>query len=204
MNKKDQIFLIHGGMTFRNRPDYLAFLKNRPISIEKKLSWSAEWLDKKLGQEYDIIRPRMPLQDYAHYEDWLIHFERFIPLLKNNIILIGSSLGGIFLAKYLSENNFPKRIRGVFLVGPPFDDTLEGEDLTGGFKLKADLSRLEKSTKNLYLLFSEGDDVVPVAHAEKYQAKLPSAQVIIYKNKGGHFRVAEFTELVKIIRDIKS
>ncbi len=204
MKSKNQIFIIQGGMTFKNRKDYLDFLKNREVSTERKVSWIGEWLDKKLGKDYEIITPRMPLQDYAKYEEWKIHFERFIPHLRNGIILIGSSLGGIFLAKYLSEHKFPKKIKGVFLVCPPFDNTLEGEDLVGGFCLKPDLSLLEQNTKNLYLLFSEDDDVVPVSHAEKYRAKLKQANIVIYKSKNGHFKIAEFPEIVKMIKGLKS
>lgn len=190
-------------MTFKNKKDYLSFLKNRQVSTEKKVSWSAEWLDKKLGKEYEIIRPRMPLPDNAKYEEWRIHFERFVPLLRRDVILIGSSLGGIFLAKYLSEHKFPKKIQGVFLVCPPFDNTVKGEDLVGGFKLKTDISLLEKNTKNLYLLFSEDDDVVPVSHAEKFRKKLKNANIIIYRSKNGHFKIAEFPEIVKMIKDLK-
>ncbi|MEX2013965.1 MAG: alpha/beta fold hydrolase [Parcubacteria group bacterium] len=203
MKKKDQILIIHGGMTFKNKKDYLSFLKSRLVSTEKKISWSAEWLDRKLGKGYEIIRPRMPLQDDAKYEEWKIHFERFIPLLKNGVVLVGFSLGGIFLAKYLSEHKFPKKIKGVFLICPPFDNTVKGEDLVGGFKLKADISLLEKNTKNLYLLFSEDDDLVPVSHAEKYRRKLENAIVVIYKSKNGHFKITEFPEIVKIIKGLK-
>src|SRR3989344_4173979 len=107
---KTKIFLIHGGETFKNRKDYLHFLKTRKISIKEKISWSSDYLKKKLGKNFEVIKPRMPLQDNARYDDWKIHFERYLPKLKNHIILIGSSLGGIFLAKYLSENKFPKKI----------------------------------------------------------------------------------------------
>ena len=203
MKNRDQIFIIHGGMTFKSKKDYLSFLKDRKVSVEKKVSWSTEWLDKRLGKEYEIIRPRMPLQDDAKYKEWKIHFERFIPFLKNNVVLVGSSLGGTFLAKYLSEHKFPKKIKGVFLICAPFDNTVVGEDLVGGFTLKADLSQLEKSTKNLYLLFSEDDDIVPVSHAEKYRRKLNGANIVIYKNKNGHFKIAEFPEIVKMIKNLK-
>lgn len=199
MKRKDQILLIHGGMTFKNRKDYLSFLKRRSVSAKKKITWSADYLDKKLGAHYEIIRPRMPLQDNAKYEDWKIHFERFIPLLRNGVILIGNSLGAIFLAKYLSEHRFQKKIRAVFLVGAPFDDTLTGEDLAGGFHLKSDLSLLEQNTKNLYIMFSKTDDVIPVSHAEKYRAKCKTAHIVIYKNKNGHFQIATFPEIVKFI-----
>ena len=76
MKKKTQVFMIHGGMTFKNKADYLRFLKTRPISIEKKIRWGDDYLDKELGKSFEIIRPRMPLQDNAKYDDWKIYFER--------------------------------------------------------------------------------------------------------------------------------
>ena len=196
--------MVHGGMTFKNKKDYLRFLKTRQISIEKKIRWGEDYLDKTLGKNFEIIRPRMPLQDDAKYTDWKIYFERHIPYLRNNVILIGSSLGGIFLAKYLSEHKFPKKILSTYLVCPPFDDTCFEEDLVGGFKLKSDLSLLENNSKNLTLLFSRDDDAVPVSHAEKYRRRLKNAKIIVYKSKNGHFKISKFPEIVKMIRnDIK-
>jgi len=201
---KTQIFLIHGGDTFKSRKDYLKFLKIRKISIKEKIRWSGDYLKKKLGGNFEIIKPRMPLQDNARYDDWKIHFERYFPKLRNNIILIGSSLGGIFLAKYLSENKFPKKILSVYLVCPPFDNTLPGEDLAGGFKLKSDLSMIKKNSKNLNLLFSKKDKVVPVSHAKKYAKKLKNANIIIYKHIKGHFYISKFPEIIKMIKkDVK-
>ncbi len=192
-------------MTFKNKKDYLKFLKTREISIEKKVRWTDDFLDKNLGKDFEIIRPRMPLQDDAKYNDWKIYFERHLPKLRNGMILIGSSLGGIFLAKYLSENKFPKKILSIYLICPPFDNTLTGEDLVGGFKLKSDLTKIEKNTKNLYLLFSKDDDVVPLSHAEKYRMKLKSARITIFNSKSGHFKIAEFPEIVKMIKsDVKN
>ena len=187
-------------MTFKSRKDYLFFLNNRQVSLKKKTSWTEDYLEQKLGRSFEIIRPRMPLQDNAKYSDWKIHFERHFPLLKNNLILIGNSLGGIFLAKYLSENIFPKKILSIYLICPPFDNTLKGEDLVGGFSLKSDLSLTMKNSKNVYLLFSKDDDLVPVSQAEKYRKKLASAKIVIYKSKNGHFQISKFPEIVKMIK----
>ena len=146
----------------------------------------------------------MPLQDNAKYKEWRINFERYIPYLKDDIILIGSSLGGIFLVQYLSENKFPKKILSVYLIGTPFDDSLTGEDLCNGFRLKSDLLLLEKNCKNLYLMFSKDDDVVPVSHAEKFRKKLKKAKIIIYNSKNGHFKVEKLPEIIKMIKqDVK-
>jgi len=202
MKSKKQIIFIHGGMTFKNKKDYFNYLKNKEISLDKKIRWSDEYLDKELGKKFQIIRPNMPLSQFAEYKDWEIWFERYIPYLGNNVVLIGASLGGIFLAKYLSENKFPKKILATILICPPFDDTLPGEDLAGGFKLKPGLSLIEKNSKNLILMFSKNDDVVPVEHSEKYRNKLKNARVVIYKNKNGHFKIAKFPEIIKIIKSL--
>lgn len=205
MKEKNQIFIIHGGNTLKNKKDYLEFLKTRKISIEKRIKWTDKFLEDELGKDFEIIKPRMPLQDNAKYEEWKIHFKRHFPYLKDNIILIGGSLGGIFLARYLSENKFPKKILSTYLICPPYDNKLTGEDLTGGFRLKSDLSLLEKSSKNLYLMFSKDDDIVPVSHAEKYRKKLKNPNITIFESKNGHFRVSKFPEIVEMIKkDIKN
>jgi len=201
MKAKHQVFLIHGGMTFKNNKDYIHFLKTRPVSIEKKIRWGDAYLEKNLGKNFEIIRPRMPMSDNAKYSDWKIHFERLIPLMKNNVILIGNSLGGIFLAKYLSEHKFPKKILSTYLVCSPYDNSHSDEDLVGGFKLKSNLSLLEKNTKKLTLMFSMDDTSVPVYHAEQYAKKLKKANIFIFDDKNGHFKISKFPEIVKMIKE---
>lgn len=192
--------MIHGGMTFKNQKDYLHWLRTRKVSTLKRPYWEAD-LEKKLSKRFEIIRPRMPLQDYSKYRDWKIFFERYVPLLRKNFILIGSSLGGVFLAKYLSERKLPKKALSAYLVCAPFDGTLPTEDLVGGFRLKANLSLIQWNCKNLYILFSKDDDIVPVSHAEKYRRKLKKAHIVIYKSKKGHFTVPTFPEIIRMIKN---
>ena len=139
MKNKLQILMVHGGMTFKNHKDYLHWLKTREVSAVRNPYWEAD-LEEKFSKRFEIVRPRMPLQDNAKYRDWEIAFERYLPLLRKNFILIGSSLGGIFLAKYLSEHQLPKKALSVYLVCAPFDGDLPNETLAGGFPLKSDLS----------------------------------------------------------------
>lgn len=202
MRKKKQIILIHGGETWKKREDYIRYLKTREISLERRESWSREYLEKQLSQEFRIIRPQMPLKEDAKYEDWKIWFERHLEFLDDDCILIGNSLGGIFLAKYLSENDFPRRIKATFLVCPPFDDSIPDEDLAGGFELGNDLSKLEKNSHMVKLMFSKDDEVVPPSQAKKYKEALKDAEIIMYDDKNGHFNIKEFPEIVEMIREI--
>lgn len=200
MQKKIQIFMIHGGETFSNKKEYLRYLKTREILIRKKRRWYED-LQNKLGKDFEIIQPRMPMSENARYAEWKIHFERYFQYMRNNVVLIGRSLGAIFLAKYLSENRFPKKILSTYLICPPFDDTLPNEDLVGGFRLKSDLSLIGKNSKKIYIMFSKDDDCVPVSHAEKYRKKLKNAKIIIYKSKNGHFGISKFPEIVRMIKN---
>jgi len=200
MKKRIPILYIHGGMTFKSRKDYLESLKNLEVSLDEPLKWQNEYLDKKLGKDFQIIRPKMPLKENAKYEDWKIFFEKYLSLLGRQYILIGNSLGGIFLAKYLSENKLKHKAQAVFLICPPFDNSLPGEDLVGGFRLKKDLSLIEKNSQAVHLTFSVDDQVVPLYHAHKYQKKLPKSEFHIYESKNGHFRISEFPEIVKLIK----
>lgn len=195
-----QILIVHGGMTFKKRQDYLRFLRTRKISLKSRVKWTDGYLHKALGRGFQIIQPRMPLQDNAKYSEWKIYFQRHLALLGKKFILIGNSLGGIFLAKYLSENKLKQKALAVYLVCPPFDDTLPEEDLAGGFKIGRDLSLLEANCRNLSLFFSKDDDVVPVSHAKKYRAKLKKAKIVIYKSKNGHFIIPKFPEIAAMIK----
>ena len=200
-DKKIHVLFVHGGMTFQNTKDYLQYLQAKKVSTEKRVRWSDEYLEKSLGKGFEVVHPRMPLQDNAKYRDWKIMFENHLPLLNSNFILIGSSLGGVFLAKYLSENKLKRKALSVYLVCPPYDNSLPGEDLVGGFALRGgDFSLLERNAKNVYLMFSENDDVVPVAHAAKYRARLKRSEIFVYDDKNGHFNVEKFPEIVRMIK----
>ncbi len=198
--EKPQLFYIPGGNTFEEDKDYLNFLETRSISIDKEPKWWEDYLKAKLGEDFKIIKPRMPLQDRARYEEWKIHFERHFPQLKEDLVLIGESLGAIFLAKYLSENKFPKKIYKVYLIAPPFDNTLPEDELSSGFELGSDLSMINENCKNIILLFSENDGCVPLSHSEKYREKLPEANIIVYNNIKGHFEISEFPEIIDMLK----
>ena len=99
---KQQILIIHGGNTFANHSDYIDHIKN--IEIDKTRLYSTiEWkqtIPNRLGVNYEVLNPRMPNASYARYDEWKLYFEAVTKVLDNNVILIGHSLVGIFLAKF--------------------------------------------------------------------------------------------------------
>ncbi len=56
----------------------------------------------------------MPNALNAKYLEWKILLGRLAPCFNKEAAFIGHSLGGIFLAGYLAENEFPKKILAFF------------------------------------------------------------------------------------------
>ena len=201
-NMKRQIVVIHGGTTFNTRKEYISYLKNREVSIEK-FKLQKDWkdaLEKELGEDFEVLAPQMPNKTNAHYEEWKIWFERMVPFLNNNVVFIGNSLGGIFLAKYLSENLFPNKIKATLLIAAPFDDKDMKESLTD-FILPSSLKKLTVQSGKIYLIYSEDDPVVPFNHLNKYKNNLPDAEIIIFTDRK-HFTQETFSEIIKLIKNL--
>ena len=198
---KTQVVVIHGGDAFSTHEEYLQFLKNFPLTIESvrpKRDWKS-FLPEVLGEGYDVLAPIMPNKTNAQFSEWCLWFEKMFPFLEDGVILIGHSLGGTFLAKYLAEHTFPKRIGALFLVAAPHDAHTEG---VGDFLLPASLDGVRQQCATIVLFHSTDDDVVPFAQLAEYQQQLPNAHVTTFTDRE-HFNQSAFPELTSCITERK-
>lgn len=199
---KQQVVAIHGGTSFDTYEEYIAFIKTRELTLEK-LTQGEDWkasLPQELGEAFQVLLPKMPNGTNVRYAEWSMWLERCIPFIQDDVILIGHSLGGTFLAKYLSENIFPKSIKATFLVAAPFNDTSTVESLTD-FALPESLEKLAAQGGAMYLVHSKDDPVVPFEQVEQYQEALSGAQKMIFDDRG-HFNQKHFPELVRLIQSL--
>jgi predicted alpha/beta hydrolase family esterase len=199
---KQQLLVIHGGTSFDSPEDYLNFIKTRELTLEK-LTAGEDWrasLAGELGQNFQVLAPRMPNGTNAKYAEWSLWLERCLKFVEDGVILIGHSLGGIFLAKYLAEHTFPKKIKATLLVGSPFDDVSTVESLND-FALPASLERFAGQGGKVYIVHSQDDPVVPFAETVKYQRAIPQAKILAFTDRG-HFNQPSFPELVELLRSL--
>lgn len=196
---KKQVIVIHGGETFETHEAYISFLKSFEIDFDRlrKKGWKST-LVEQLGEGYEVIIPQMPCKTNAKYLEWKIWFDKFFPILKDNLVLVGHSLGGTFLAKYLSENTFPRKIKATILIAAPFDEQ-DTQDSLADFLLPENLDLLQKQGGKIFLYHSKDDPVVPFKDIEKYVAKLPQAEMRAFQDRQ-HFNQEEFPELVQELR----
>ncbi len=195
-----QVVVIHGGDAFATYEEYFESLKS--FVLEDPCVRTKGWkslLSEYLGPEYEIIAPRMPNAANAKYAEWKLWFEKHFPFLNDEVALVGHSLGASFLARYLSEETFPKRIAGTFLVAGPFSVD-EGRQLVE-FVPPPSLKKLEAQGGKVFLYHSKDDDVVSFGELAKYQTALPSATVRALDGRG-HFIGDEFLELVADLRTV--
>jgi len=197
-----QILVIHGGTSFDTHEDYLAFIKNRELTIEK-LSQGLDWrasLAGDLGNGFEVLSPKMPNGTNARYEEWKMWFERCAEMIDDQVILIGQSLGGIFLAKYLAENYFPRKIKATLIVAAPYDDVSTVESLKD-FALPSSLAKCVDQGGAIHLMYSQDDPVVPFSELAKYRTALPMAVGHVFSDKG-HFDQPHFPELVALMQSL--
>lgn len=198
---KKQIVIIHGGSTYDSYEKYLHSLRSAKLDFGrlKQPRWRDN-LKRALGKNFEVILLKMPCPENAKYLEWKIWFKKVVPFLASKVVLVGHSLGGIFLAKYLSENKFPKKNIAVFLIAAPFDKKDSYYSLAD-FILPKNLRRFEKQSDQIFLYHGQDDPVVPLVNLEKYRKLLPQATVRVFQNKG-HFNQSSFPELAKEIKNI--
>lgn len=199
---KTQVVAIHGGDAFEKYEDYLNYLRTKMITLERIRS--ADWknnLAKDLGEDFDVFTPKMPNPWNARFSEWKIWFERLIPLLNDEVIFVGQSLGAIFLIKYLSENDYSKSIKATILVGAPYN-TPERHPLVD-FTLTKPLDGFIKQAGKIIFFHSKDDNIVRIENMERYKKEIPNATCNVLEDRG-HFNGGSFPEIVELIKSIAS
>ena len=191
-----QVLIIHGGNSFLSYEEYIADLKATKLDYER-IKPAKRWKDTVIATfpDVDILTPTMPNSSNAQFEEWSIWFEKILPFLKDDVRVIGHSLGAMFLTKYLHQNPLKKPVRQLILIAGGYDNDVKGY---GSFAVES-ASGVEKSADEIHLFHSKDDFVVPFDELAKYRADLPSAHVHIFDDRN-HFLDADFPELLTLLK----
>lgn len=202
--KRSQIAFIHGGEVFADRKEVVEHL--RTVRQLRDPLWSPEprrhyhvAIARRFYDDAEIFMPEMPNKLDARYDEWETWFDRHVPLFRDGIILVGSSLGGLFLAKYLATRTLRVKVRLLALVAAPFDD--ESKGTLGDFRLPADIDGITRQAEQILLYHSKDDPIVPFSELEKYARALSGAETVVFGNRG-HFQVGDFPELADRITNV--
>ena len=199
---KQQVYLIGGGEVFEKYSDYLDYLRRYKIESLEGMQYR-DWksnLGEDLDEKFEVIFPKMPCKKNAKFLEWKIWAEKYFPFLRENVILIGHSLGASFWLKYLAEYGFPVKVRQLHLVAAPISDD---KGFLGDFLSPERLDNIPQLAQNIFLYYSQNDPVVSSSDLAKISSQLPGAKQFIFPNYG-HFRIEHFPELVRQIKSASS
>jgi predicted alpha/beta hydrolase family esterase len=181
---KSQILFIQGGGAGAHEAD------NRLVAS----------LQRVLGADYEVSYPKMPNEDAPSYVEWAVQIDKEIASLDGELVLVGHSVGGYILIKYLCEKGVTdKQITGVHIIAAPFPGGDENWQFEG-FSLPDNFGTRLPTESKIYLYHSRDDETVPFAHLTLYGKAIPRA--VVRETSGGHQLNDDSSLVAKDIQDL--
>jgi len=160
--------------------------------------WLKNELEKK---EFKVIVPKFPTPLNQSLESWLRTIAKYENKITDETVLIGHSLGAVFILNYLEKTN--KKIKAAFLVagfhkmlGSPYDK------LNKSFiDKKFDWERIKMSCNKFFVFGSDNDEYISI-DITKELAKNVNGDLRIIQN-GGHLnKAAGFVNFPQLLETI--
>lgn len=139
-----------------------------------------------LEASHVVVSPAMPAPGNPTYRAWKAALDRVLQSVDGPFVLVGHSLGGSVLLKYLAEERPAPPVRALFLVAAPYWGSTDWE--SDEFVLRPGFADSLPPNAAVFLYHSRDDDVVPSAHAERYGAEIPRAVLRLVDGRGHEFR----------------
>ena len=154
-------------------------------------------LKSELSNEYEIHYPIIDNPEAPTYEMWKKMFDSEFKKINQSIILVGHSLGGSVLLKYLSEEQPHISILGLFLVAIPHWGESDWD--VDDFILKENFEESLVHIPKIYLYHCKHDEVVPFQHLPFYENTFKTSTVRKLNGKDHSFSKG----LPELVSDIK-
>lgn len=143
-------------------------------------------LQNALGSDYEVRYPKMVNEDNPEYADWKAQIASELAALSDEVTLVGHSVGGSVLLKYLCDVTVESTVTGLFVLAAPCwgDDEFWSWDEV---QLPQDAAAKLASVPRIFLYHSRDDRVVPLRHLGLLAAKLPQASIREVDGRGHQF-----------------
>ena len=152
------------------------------------------WLMRELGR-YDIYACSlaMPNPEKPILSKWLKEIKRnTVESKKDDVYLVGHSLGGTAILRYL-EKYKDLNIKGIVIVSSPCEIN-DNKKINNFLAKKFDFKKIKSRIKNVVVIHGDNDEWVPISNP-KCVAKELNGKLIIIPN-GGHLNGSSgYTEL---------
>ena len=163
------------------------------------------WLKGRLeGLGYLVVVPNFPTPDNMSLQSWLDVFEEVKPLLDEESLLIGHSVGATFLLTALEE--LEKQVKAVFLVSGLLRSVKSEEFnpfLVSFWQKEFDWRKIKANAGHFFVFHSDNDPYIELGQAEELAEKL-GVELILVKGAGHFNEAAGYTEFPLLLEKIKN
>ena len=168
-------------------------------------SWKP-WLKKELEKKgFQVIAPQMPGCLHPKLNEWIKTISQNVGIPDKETYFVGHSLGCISIVRYLTT--LPKNITvgGCVLVAG-FSGNLGIPEIFEFYSLPSEVEKARDYCKNITIIHSEDDDVVPIKRAIEFKEQL-KAKFILEYNKGHlseSYGIKELPSALNAIQEMSS
>lgn len=136
----------------------------------------------------------MPSPEAPKLDEWLEEINHYVDMNKNDeIYLVGHSLGGTAILRYLEEYTSPN-IKGAILVSTPCHQNAN-EKIRDFLSSDFDWTKMKNKIPKVVVIHGDNDPFVPVSEAQKTTQELEGKLILISNGKHLNDESAGFTEL---------
>lgn len=165
---------------------------------ENWFPWMKAELEKK---KCPVIIPQFPTPEGQSLNSWLEVFDKYKGQIDENTIMIGHSLGGLFLLRVLERLETP--VKAAFFVGAPIGikpiKFYEGDEKFSGFSF--DWDKIKTNANHFEVYHSDNDPYVSLGNGEQLAQNL-GVNLNIIPNSGHFNAAAGYTEFPRLLEDV--
>jgi len=160
------------------------------------------WLKGELEQKScQVFVPQFPHPKDHHLQDWLEVLKAFESHINDETILVGHSLGGLFLLRVLER--LEKPVKAAFLVAAPIGVKpilyFDSDEKFSGFEF--DWDKIKKGASNFTVYHSDNDPYVSLGNGEELAKHL--GVNLSFVPQAGHINAESgYTKFDPILEDI--
>ncbi len=203
---KSNIFIFHGTGGYPEE-NWFPWLKGQLESENCQITIPKFPHSKELFAEacLKVVVPQFPSPERPILNDWLNKLDEYKEFINENTILIGHSLGGLFLLRVLERLETPVKA-AIFVSASagvkPIKFYQGDHDFSGGFDF--DWGKIKKSASHFEVFHSDTDQMVCLGNGEELAKRLGVKLNVI--PDAGHLNAkagyTKFPELLNAINAI--
>jgi len=159
------------------------------------------WLKSKLeASGFEVQVPEMPNANHPQKDEWVNHLKKIVGDIDESLYIIGHSLGGITVLRFLEQLPENKMINGaIFAAG--FPQSVGIDEIENFFDTPVNFSAIKNKAKRFIVFASDNDPYVPHENAKILERELEGELVMV--PNGGHLNTDDgFTEFPLLLEKI--